>query len=280
MRNIVRGGRGMAPVVLVVLIAFALLAVLFLTGTLLAARSIDRSVNTAKTGINPVVGEIGKDAKFIKEAKTIAETSGKILTAAKPLSKQLDAIEQTARTGIDPKLKSVLGQVGDINEVAGSINTNVLQIGSSVGAIQGSATSIGGNVGSINASARSILRRARSINGSADLILSDGSAILSRVQSIDIRVADINRNADNIDSVAVPIAADLNAVLKGVGREGTEKTPGTILFHANNIDCSPLVNDPNSIAPATILAVNRLLTLDLAALLGAAPPPAPNACVR
>jgi len=280
MRNVVRGGRGMAPVVLVVLIAFALLAVLFLTGTLLAARSIDRSVNTAKTGINPVVGEIGKDAKFIKEAKTIAETSGKILTAAKPLSKQLDAIEQTARTGIDPKLKSVLGQVGDINEVAGSINTNVLQIGSSVGAIQSSATSIGGNVGSINTSARSILRRARSINGSADLILSDGSAILSRVQSIDIRVADINRNADNIDSVAVPINKDLNDVLKGVGKEGTEKTPGTILFHANSIDCSPLVNDPTSIAPAVINAINLLLSLDLAALLGGAPPPAPNACVR
>jgi len=280
MRGILSGSRGLAGLVLVILIAWALLAVIFLTGTLLAARSIDRSVNTAKTGINPLVGDIGKDTKFIDQARTIASTSGKIRTAAKPLSGQLTVIERTARTGIDPKLKSILGKVGNINEVAGSINTNVLQIGSTVGGILGNAQSIGGSVGSVNVSARSILRRARSINNSASLINSDGGAILSRVQSIDIGVADINTNATAINNTAVPIAKDLNDVLNGVGKAGTEKTPGTILFHANNIDCSTLVNDPTSLAPGTITKVNQLLTLNLAALLGAAPPPAPNACVK
>ena len=38
MRNILSGARGMSPVVLVILIAWALLSVIFLTGTLLAAR--------------------------------------------------------------------------------------------------------------------------------------------------------------------------------------------------------------------------------------------------
>jgi len=269
MRGILKGSRGLAGLVLVILIAWALLAVIFLTGTLLAARSIDRSVNTAKTGINPVVGEIGKDAKFIDQARTIADTSGKILTAAKPLSRQLDVIEQTARTGIDPKLKSILGQVGDINEVAGSINTNVLQIGSTVGGILGNAQSINGSVTSINTRGRSILRRARSINNSADLILSDGGAILSRVQSIDIAVAGINARAMRINDTAVPIAADLNAVLKGVGRQGTEKTPGTILFHANSIDCSALVNNPSGLGGAVLGPLVGLLTT----LLGGAPPP-------
>ena len=280
MRNILRGGGGFAPLVLVVLVVFALLAVILLTGTLLAARSIDRSVNTAKTGINPQVGEIGKDAKFIDQARTIASTSGKILTAAKPLSGQLDQIDRTAREGIDPKLKSVLGQVNKITEVAGSINTNVLQIGSTVGAIQGNAGSINASVGSINGRARSILGRARSINTSVDSINGDARGILSRVVSIDSKAATINRNAITIQGSAAPIATDLNDVLKLVGREGTEKTPGTILFHANSIDCSPLVNDPNSIAPVTITAIDNLLSLNLAALLGAAPPPAPNACVR
>jgi len=280
MRNILRGSGGLAPLVLVILIAWALLAVIFLIGTLLAARSIDRSVNTAKTGINPVVGNIGKDAKFIDQARTIAETSGKILKAAKPLSRQADQIIRTARDGIDPKLKSVLRQVGDINEVVGSINTNVLQIGSTVGSIQGSAQSIGGSVGSINLRGRSILRSARSINGTVDLISSDAGGILTNVQQIDRGAATINARARTINGIAQPIGQDLNDVLKAVGREGTEKTPGTILFHANNIDCSDLVNNPTSLVPAIITAVNNLLNLNLAALLGAAPPPAPNACVK
>ena len=280
MRNILSGARGMAPLVLVILIAWALLSVIFLTGTLLAARSIDRSVTTAKTGINPLVGDIGKDAKFIDQARIIVGTSGKILTAAKPLSGQLAQIERTARTGIDPELKSILPQVNDITEVAGSINTNVLQIGSTVGAIQGNAGSINASVGSINGRARSILGRARSINTSVDSIDGDARGILSRVVSIDSKAATINRNAITIKASADPIATDLNDVLKLVGRENTEKTPGTVLFHANSIDCSPFVNDPNSIGPGTITQIDNLLTLDLAALLGAAPPPAPNACVR
>lgn len=280
MRNVLRGGGGFAPLVLVVLIVFALLAVILLTGTLLAARSIDRSVTTAKTGINPVVGDIGKDTKFIDQARTIASTSGRILTAAKPLSDQLGVINQTARKGIDPKLKSILGKVGNINEVAGSINSNVLQIGSTVGAINGSAGAINGSVLSINSRGRSILRNARSINGSVNSISGDAGAILSKVQSIDGGVAQINRNAVSINGVAQPIGTDLNNVLKVVGRQGTERVGGTILFHANGIDCSVLVNDPTSLVPMVITALNNLLTLNLNALLGAAPPPAPNACVK
>ncbi|MGI8530186.1 MAG: hypothetical protein ACR2KO_11995 [Geodermatophilaceae bacterium] len=283
MRNILRGGGGFAPLVLVIVVVWALLAVIFLTGTLLAARSIDRSVNTAKTGINPQVGEIGKDAKFIDQARTIASTSGKILTAAKPLSGQLDQINRTAREGIDPKLKSVLGQVNKITEVAGSINTNVLQIGSTVGAIQGNAGSINASVGSINGRARSILGRARSINTSVDSIDGNARGILSRVVSIDSKAATINRNAITIKASADPIATDLNDVLKLVGRENTEKTPGTILFHANSIDCSPFVNSPNSVLPGLLTTVSGL-TAALTTLLGG-PPPATvpaggsNACV-
>lgn len=262
MRNVLRGGGGFAPLVLVVLIVFALLAVILLTGTLLAARSIDRSVTTAKTGINPVVGDIGKDAKFIDQARTIASTSGRILTAAKPLSDQLGVINQTARKGIDPKLKSVLGKVGNINEVAGPINSNVLQIGSTVGAINGSAGAINGSVLSINSRGRRILRNARSINGSVNSISGDAGGILSEVQSIDGGVAQINRNAVSINGVAQPIGADLNNVLKVVGRQGTEKTPGTILFHANGIDCSVLVNNPSGIG-GLVTILNNALGLSL-----------------
>ena len=72
----------MAPVVLVILIAWALLSVMFLTGTLLAARSIDRSVATIK----PNVDEIGQDARFIDQARIIQNTSTQINRAAAPLT--------------------------------------------------------------------------------------------------------------------------------------------------------------------------------------------------
>ena len=69
----------MSPVVLTILIAWALLSVMFLTGTLLAARSIDRSVAVIK----PNVDEIGTEAGFIDQARTIQDTSTKINRAAR-----------------------------------------------------------------------------------------------------------------------------------------------------------------------------------------------------
>src|SRR3954452_4827380 len=122
LRDILSGARGMSPVVLTILIAWALLSVMFLTGTLLAARSIDRSVAIIK----PNVDEIGTDAGFIAQAKTIMETSSKIRTAAAPLSGELGETLQVAQKGIDPKLKSILGKVFKINDVAGTINGTVL----------------------------------------------------------------------------------------------------------------------------------------------------------
>ncbi len=268
MRSILSGARGMAGLVLVVLIAWALLSVIFLTGTLLAARSIDRSVNTVTTGINPVVEDIGKDAKFIDEARKIVGISGDILKAAKPLSAQAAVIEKTAREGIDPKLKSVLGKVGDINEVAGSINANVLQIGSTVDSILGNASSINGSVVSINNSGHSILRRAREINGSARSILGRGGSILALVQVIDGKVARANSQADSIDADTKVIAPNVAKILAAVGKEGVAGHGATIHGHANTIDCSPLLN---GVLGPLLAPVTALL-----ATLGLVPPGAPG----
>ena len=88
----------MSPVVLVILIAWALLSVMFLTGTLLAARSIDRSVAVIK----PNVDEIGTDAGFIDQARTIQDTSTKIRTAAAPLSASLARTLRSPARGSTP----------------------------------------------------------------------------------------------------------------------------------------------------------------------------------
>ena len=141
----------MSPVVLTILIAWALLSVMFLTGTLLAARSIDRSVAVIK----PNVDEIGTDAGFIDQARTIQNTSTKIRTAAAPLTGHLATTLEVASKGIDPKLKRILGKVGQINSVAGEINGTVLSIGTTVDQIFGNASSINSSVKSIGRSVSS-----------------------------------------------------------------------------------------------------------------------------
>jgi len=254
MRDILSGARGMSPVVLVVLIAWALLAVLFLTGTLLAARSIDRSVAVIK----PEVDEIGGEAKFIDEARKVNGLAKQIDVAAKPLVGHLDRTLEVASKGIDPKLKSILGKVGQINTVAGEINTTVLQIGGTVDSIFGNASDINKSVKSIGRSARQIDSRTKTINASARGILGSTGSILDRVNSIDRAAATIVSQATTILSVAGPIASDLDAILGLVGTGSAGGHGGTIHGHANAIDCSPLLLSPLSVAgvvPAPVAAL-------------------------
>lgn len=229
----------MSPVVLVVLIAWALLSVMFLTGTLLAARSIDRSVAVIK----PEVVEIGDEAKFISEAKDIAGLTVQIEKAAAPLSASLGRTLETASKGIDPKLKSILGKVGQINEVAGQINTTVLQIGGTVDSIFTNADEINESVTSIGSSGRTILNSAQEINGSARSILSSAGSILTRVNSIDRAVARIVGQATEADSLLKAVKKDFDGIDAGVGQEGRGGAFGSsVVGHANSIDCALPVN--------------------------------------
>jgi methyl-accepting chemotaxis protein len=236
LRDILSGARGMSPVVLVILIAWALLSVMFLTGTLLAARSIDRSVAVIK----PNVDEIGTDAGFIDQARTIQDTSTKIRSAALPLTGSLATTLQVASKGIDPKLKSILGKVHRINSVAGEINGTVLEIGTTVDQIFGSASAINTSVLSIGGAGGTILRSAREINTSAKSILNSGGSILTRVNSIDKAVATIVGLATDIDNTAKPIKKDFIGIDANVARQGRDGNFAShINGHANSIDCSP-----------------------------------------
>jgi methyl-accepting chemotaxis protein len=235
LRDILSGARGMSPVVLVILIAWALLSVMFLTGTLLAARSIDRSVAVIK----PNVDEIGTDAGFIAQAKTIQETSTKIRAAAEPLSPLLASTLTVAQKGIDPKLKSILGKVYRINSVADEINGTVLDIGTTVDQIFSSASSINTSVLSIGRAGGTILKSAREINGSARSILSSGGSILTRVNSIDKAVATIVGLATDINNTALPIKKDFIGIDANVAQQGRGGNFAShINGHANSIDCS------------------------------------------
>ncbi len=256
MRSILSGARGMSPVVLVILIAWALLSVIFLTGTLLAARSIDRSVSgvTNRTDTNgkpekniyDTVQEIGKEGKFIDEARKTVQISTAIRKAAAPLSGHLARTLTIADKGIDPKLKTINGKVLDIIDVAGKINQNVVGISGSVGSIHSDVLEINDKVHHIGSLGVSIRSSANEINGSARTILGDLSSILSRVQHIDTQVTTINGQATSILGVADTILPDFEGILANVSGEPASQHGNTVVGHANGIDCSVLLlGSPN-----------------------------------
>ncbi|MEO7397401.1 MAG: hypothetical protein ABIW84_02450 [Ilumatobacteraceae bacterium] len=248
MRNILSGSRGMSPVVLVILIAWALLSVIFLTGTLLAARSIDRSVSgvTNRTGadgkpeknIKTTVEEIGREGKFIDEARKTVQISTAIRKAAAPLSASLGRTLETADKGIDPKLKSILGKVNDINGVAGEINTTVLGIGSTVDSIYTSVIAISGSVKSVTGDVGTIRVSANEISGSARSILASLGSVLSVAENINRNVKGINVTASNIDTTAAAILEDFHGIRRNVG---VDNGTNTVVGHANGVDCSILL---------------------------------------
>jgi methyl-accepting chemotaxis protein len=238
----------MSPVVLVILIAWALLSVIFLTGTLLAARSIDRSVSGVtgrvdqngkpEQNIKKTVADIHGESPNIAEAKKIVTISTAILKAADGLSASLGRTLETADKGIDPKLKTILGKVNQINSTAGEINTTVKSIGGSVGTIYTSVIEINQKVKHIGSLGVNIRTSANEINGSARSILGRLSSVLTLVQHIDGTVDNITGQAKDALTVTGPILQDFDGILRNVGvPNGTN----TVTGHANGIDCSTLL---------------------------------------
>ena len=259
MLRILKGERGLAPAILILVIVWALAAVLMLTGTLVAAGQIDDSVAIIK----PEVSDIGTDTEAIALAAKTARISLEIRKSAAPLTGELDDTLAAAR-GIDTTAKSILRKAGTINSTVMDINGNVKTIGTTVGSIGSNVSAIGGtvqaigrNASSINASARSINASAQSVNSNVKSIDRRATLILSTVKSIDPAVSGINNRAVVIQGVARDLGGDLAQVQKLVGR--TNGDSNTIINHANSIDCSNLLNLSGGGAGALTGALGPLL---------------------
>ena len=270
-----RATLGLAPalplIVLVVVIFWALAAVLMLTGTLVNAREIKDTVPV----INKQVTPIDKDVDNVKLAQKTIQITKRIDTVAKPLTGQADRI-LTEAASIDGRVGSILGTAVSINETVKSINANARSINGKVSAINSSVvsindtvesiegraltinrtvTTIDDRVASITAGVGSIGRRVgpvgatdRSIKGSVGRIFGNFRRLEPETRSIDNGVAAINRRASRgingvraLKSDFVPIAALVGSPLMGPGAHSSIG-PGSIHAHANGIDCSKLIN--------------------------------------
>ena len=257
-----RGERGLAPALLVVIIAWALAAVLMLTGTILSAQRIERDVRGSIMGSTSA---IDNDLDSVRLAAKTTRISGNILTAAEPLVGQLDQVIVSARS-IDRQANSILDTAQSINGKAVAINATAGRINQTAGAINQTAGQINATAGSINANVTSILRRAqgiestagsinakaRSINGQVNGIAGSVNSIngrlggtLDQVQSADPGIAGINIRANRAIRLVRPIRTDLNNILDEVGRPpsatGHRQRGGagdlSVHGHANSIDC-------------------------------------------
>jgi len=223
--------KGLPQVVLAILIAWALTAVLLLTGTLINAREIDRRV----LYINSQLAPINASTSYIALAGKTVGISHNILTAAAPLgagfvkinnsvihiNNTVQKILNTAKA-INIKVKGIGATVAPIhqtvlainNDVSGSITPGLATVGADVGTIHST-------VQSINARATTILATAKSINGLIITINGDIDKVNSAVSG-----ADHN------------ILFDFNNINLLVGNDGGVMGSQTINAHANSIDCA------------------------------------------
>jgi len=246
----VRGKRGLAPALLVVVIAWALASVLMLTGTLLAAQQIESDLKGSIVGST---SGIDKDLDSVRLAAETTRISTDILTAAEPLVGQLDQVTVSARS-IDREARSILdtaesinddavqinATAGSINSTVKSINTTARSINVNVASILGTARGIESTADAINANARSINGRVRNINGSVGSINGRLGGTLNEARTIDLGVAGINRRASAAISGVSAIKGDFEDIIDVVGQpihspdgDGGRSVHG----HANAIDC-------------------------------------------
>ena len=115
-----RGERGVVGVNLVLVIAFALYAVIMLSRTTLAAKQIDDRVRVIVTEVGP-----GSNVSRLDETQklnTIGKTAEDILAAARPLSGQAQTIINTAKS-IDNTVSAINANANEINGTVKSINS-------------------------------------------------------------------------------------------------------------------------------------------------------------
>jgi hypothetical protein len=204
---------------LVIVILWALIAVIFLTGILAAANRIESRVGQINTSLTPINSKLNTVPILTK----VSDTANQIRDAASNLSPTIGRISDSA-SSIDASLKQVNESVGPINKSAKAINASVLQIGQSVGTIGPGLVNVRGLTGTINASVHSI----------------DGelSGTLNNVYDIRGRVALVTGQADDILRTVRQIHGDTSSISAAVGVAGI---PRTVNGNAHGIETSPIL---------------------------------------
>jgi hypothetical protein len=204
---------------LVIVILWALTAVIFLTGILAAANRIESRVGVINSSLTPIASKLNTVPILTK----VQDTANQIRDAASNLSPTIGRIADSA-SSIDNSLKNVGQTVGPINQSAKQINASVLTINSAVRTIAPNLETVLGNARSINATVHSI----------------DGelAATLDNVYDIRSRVVTVTNQADDINRSAKTIDGDTTVISNIVGTAGFR---GTVNGNAYAIEKNPIL---------------------------------------
>ena len=200
-------------IMLVIVIAWALFAVLMLTGIISTANRIENRVGVINNSVTPINSKLD----VVPILAQVQDTAGQIRDSAAPLTGIIGSVASSAAS-IDTTAKQILGSAQSINKSAKSINEQVIVLNPTV-------RSITATVGTIDASAKSINASARTISANFVEITDLGYDIKTRVTIASAQADDIIRETFGIN-------ADLNDVLAEVIR---------IQNNARGIASSPLI---------------------------------------
>ncbi len=181
-----RDENGVVGIALTIVIVFALIAVIELTRTVVAAQQI----NTRVLDITGSVSSANRHLNSVPELDKTNELAAQILVAAKPLSGQADQIIQAAT--------SINGTAQQIQANATAINGSVHSIGSTAGAINATVNSIGSTFTNLNPVVTSIQQNIVAINGRVDVILGAANGIKSDTGNVVTTVPVIATQAGSI----------------------------------------------------------------------------------
>ena len=174
MRGFRHGERGQAGIALIIVIAWALSAVLILTRTLVAAQEINNKV----TDITAHLAGSKADTSYVSQLNMTEATANQILVAAAPLTGLIATIDTTA--------KHIDQQVDGITPPVQTINATVHVIHDQVGSILSTAQTINATLASIRANNSSVILT------DVQRIKADTSGIVVNVHTIDANLCHAN----------------------------------------------------------------------------------------
>ena len=145
----IRSDRGQAGIALIIVIAWALSAVLVLTRTLVAAQEINSKV----TVITGDLASSKHDTSYVAQLNQTEQTANSILAAAQPLTGQLEVIKNTA-AHIDQEVDGITPPVQSIN---GLVHTIQGQVATILNTVNGGSSSISAILATIRNSQSSVI---------------------------------------------------------------------------------------------------------------------------
>ncbi|MGH3786887.1 MAG: hypothetical protein ACRDRG_10145 [Pseudonocardiaceae bacterium] len=211
-------------IMLVIVVLWALTAVIFLTGILAAANRIESRVGIINNALTPINTELD----VVPVLANVVDSANQIRDAAANLSTTIGRVTDSAAS-IDQSLNQVEGAVPLINQSAKAINASALEINSSVGTIGPNLVTVEGLVGTINQS--------------VDNIDGDLAAVLNNVYDIRGRVVIATGQADDIIRNVRDIKGDTGSISSAVGTEGI---PSTVNDNADDIENAPIFLNVNN----------------------------------